>query len=89
MSINESKEFEAINQKTSERNRNGIATRDEKLVKTHIKGVATPTVVALAFLIASIAGLVHRGLAIPVMVIALMVACFRFGQISVIHRRGK
>jgi hypothetical protein len=73
----------------NEHARSGRDTQDKKLVKTHIKGVATPTVVALALLIASIAGLVHRGLAIPVMVIALMVACFRLGQISVIHRRDK
>ena len=51
-----------------------------KRVQKHLNRVCLSAAIAIAFLLCALLGLVHPGLAAPVMVIALMVGCYSLGR---------
>lgn len=46
----------------------------------HLNRTAVSATVAIATLIVDLLGLMHHGLAVPVMVVALMVGCYSLGR---------
>lgn len=57
-------------------------------IKKHLDRVISSAVIAVAFLICALIGWVHPGLAIPVMVVALMFGCYHLGRCVRFGMRG-
>lgn len=56
-----------------------IAARKRRIYP-HLRRVAVSATVAIATVIVDLLGLMHHGLAVPVMVAALMVGCYSLGR---------
>ena len=59
---------------------NKRVTAHNRHLGKHIKRIYIAAVVALASLLFTMIGLVHPGLAIPLMVVALMWGCYHLGR---------
>ena len=69
--------IEAIVNKNHDNKRTVVRNRR---LKKHIKRINIAAVVAVACLLFTLIGLVHPGLAIPIMMVALMWGCYHFGR---------
>jgi hypothetical protein len=74
-------EWEAIVNKHSDTVAN---RRRNKRMKRELSRVLIPSVVAIAFLVATVCNLVQPVLGMPVMVISLMIGCYNFGRVKAV-----
>ena len=76
--------IEMVNRRTAERRQKYVRKQKAKSITPVYVAVA----VALACLLFTLVGLMHPGLAIPIMVGSLMFGCYRLGRCIRIFWRG-